>query len=318
VHLTFLGTSAGSPARERNVTAQALSFDDGRIWLLDCGEATQHQLMRAGIRPGRIERILITHLHADHCLGLPGLLACLAIHGRTAAVVVVGPVGVKALVETTIRLTDTFLPFTLHFSELDSPCAHDLGTQRDWHLSAHPLHHRVTCFGYCLREAPRPGRFHPERAEALGVSPGPQYGALSRGEAVTTAAGTVVAPRDVISTPRPGRLLALLGDTNDASAMITPAHGCDLLVCEATFDASREAKAVQWGHSSTHMTGRLAQAMAARTVIITHISARYAEDAESSTVSVADLVAETQSQCPQTQVLAAEDLWSFEIIPREA
>ena len=317
MHLTFLGTSAGSPARERNVTSQALSFDDGRIWLLDCGEATQHQLMRAGIRPGRIERVLITHLHADHCLGLPGLLACLAIHGRSEAVVVVGPVGVKALVETTIRLTETFLPFALHFSELDSPRAHDLGMVRDWHLSAHPLRHRVTCFGYCLREAPRPGRFHPDRAEALGVASGRHYGALSRGESVTTAAGTIVTPQEVVDPPRPGRLLALLGDTDDASAMIAPAQGCDLLVCEATFDATREAKAKLWGHSSTHMTGRLAQAMGARTLIITHISARYAEDAESATVSVADLVVETHAQCPQTTVLAAEDLWSFEIIPRE-
>ena len=313
MHLTFLGTSAGSPARLRNVTSQALVFDDGRIWLLDCGEATQHQLMRAGLRPMRIERILITHLHADHSLGLPGLLACLAIHGRTEAVTIIGPSGVRELVETVIRLTDTMLPFPLRFVELGAEVEHPLGTEAAWTLSAHPLHHRVRCFGYCLRESPRSGRLHPDRAAALGVASGPLLGELSRGHAVTLGDGRIVRPEQVLSPPRPGRLVVLLGDTDDASAMVAAGHGCDLLVCEATYDSAREQKARLWGHSTTTMTGRLAAVMAAKTLIITHISSRYGEDSDSSELDVQDLLQETARECPLTRVLAAEDLWSFPI-----
>jgi ribonuclease Z len=313
VHLTFLGTSAGSPARLRNVTSQALVFDDGRIWILDCGEATQHQLMRAGLRPMRIERILITHLHADHSLGLPGLLACLAIHARSESVTITGPSGVRELVETVIRLTDTQLPFALHFEELGGADDHALGLEQGWTLSAHALHHRVRCFGYCLREAPRSGRFHPDRATALGVESGPLWGELSRGHAVTQADGRVVRPEQVLSPPRPGRVVVLLGDTDDASLMVEAGRGCDVLVCEATYDAAREDKARLWGHSTTVMTGRLAQAMAAKTLIITHISSRYADDSESCGLTVQDLVRETAAQCPGTRVLAAEDIWSFPI-----
>ena len=111
--ITFLGTSSGTPTRTRNVTAQIISFDNGALWLLDCGEASQHQLMRAGLRAGRIERILITHLHGDHCYGLPGMLACMAIHGRSETVQIVGPVGLRELIETVLRLSDHVTTFPL-------------------------------------------------------------------------------------------------------------------------------------------------------------------------------------------------------------
>jgi ribonuclease Z len=314
VHLTFLGTSAGVPTRARNVTAQALTFDHGGVWLLDCGEATQHQLMRAGIRPSRIERILMTHLHGDHCFGLPGALATMATNERSEPVQIVGPAGVRELVETTLRISDSTLPFALDFLELDAPRA--IGSFDGWQVSAHALTHRIACFGYCLRESDRPGRFHPGRAESLGVEPGPSFGALQRGQAVTTAAGRVVRPDEVVDPRRPGRVIALLGDTCDASSLIEPARGCDLLVCEATYDQGRDEKARQWGHSTTAMTGELAARMQARTLIITHFSSRYTED-ERGNPTVDDLLRETQEHCPDTRVLAAKDLWKFEIPPRD-
>jgi ribonuclease Z len=318
VHLTFLGTSAGVPTRTRNVTAQALSFDHGGIWLLDCGEATQHQLMRAGLKASRIELILMTHLHGDHCFGLPGVLSTMATNGREDPVRLVGPRGVRDLLECTLRITETTLPFALDIVELEPGGALELGSYEGWRLSAHPLVHRISCFGYCLREDERPGRFHPDRASALGVAAGPHFGELQRGLPVTTAHGRLVRPEEVMDPPRPGRVIALLGDTCDASAMVGPARGCDLLVCEATYDASRGEKALQWGHSTTRMTGELAARMQARTLIVTHFSSRYTDEAESQALDVEGLVRETEAFCPGTRVLAARDLWKHQIEPRDS
>jgi ribonuclease Z len=315
VRITFLGTSAGVPTRTRNVTGQAVVFDHGGVWLLDCGEATQHQLMRAGIKPGRIERILVTHLHGDHCFGLPGALASMSIGGRDDPVHIVGPRGVRELIETVFRLSDTTVTFPLAFTEIDAPGT--IGRFDGWEVSAHALPHRITCFGYCLSEGTRPGRFHPDRALALGVPPGRLFGQLQRGERVRLADGREVAAEQVADPPRPGRKLVLLGDTMDGSALAEVGADCDLLVCEATYDAAREDKARQWGHSTTRMTGELARLLRARTLILTHFSSRYTDD-DSDEPRVEALVAEAAACCPGTTVLAARDLWSHSLPPRDA
>jgi ribonuclease Z len=307
VKLTFLGTSSGTPTRTRNVTAQVVGFDNGACWLLDCGEASQHQLMRAGLRAGRIERILITHLHGDHCYGLPGMLACMAIQGRTDPVQLVGPVGIRELIETVLRLSDHVTGFPLEIVEV---AAHrTLAAMSGWAVSAHPIRHRIPCFGYVLREAQRRGRFHPERARALGIPEGPLFGQLQEGRSVTLADGRTIAPELVCDPPRPGRKVVLLGDTQDASGIAVAAQDCDLLVHEATYDADRSDKAEQWGHSTSAMAGDFAQRVGARHLIITHFSSRYTDSAGDD--GVPRLVAEAQSRCPGTAVHAADDLWSF-------
>jgi ribonuclease Z len=311
VRITFLGTSSGAPTRTRNVTAQALSLDSGGLVMLDCGEATQHQLMRSGLRSNRIERILITHLHGDHLYGLPGLLACMTIHERSAPVQLVGPLGIREFVATVLRISQTGLSFPLDIVELEGgralePCA-------EMAISAHPLVHRVPCFGYCLVEAPRPGRFDPAKAAALRIPMGPLFGRLQAGEAITLEDGSRVEPGQVLARPRPGRRVVLLGDTEDASGIAAAAQGCDLLVREATYDASRADKALQWGHSTSAMTGGFAGAVGARVLIITHFSSRYTDGAGGDHMTVADLVAETARHCPGTRVLAADDLWGHEV-----
>jgi ribonuclease Z len=311
VKITFLGTSSGTPTRARNVTAQALSLDGGAMWLLDCGEAAQHQLMRAGLRASRIERILITHLHGDHLYGLPGMLACMGIHERRDPVQLVGPVGLAEFVATVLRLSEATVPFPLEIVELDGP--RQLGERSSWSVSAHPLAHRVTCFGYSLREAARPGRFDVAAATALGIPPGRLFGRLQRGETVRLADGREIRPAQVCAPPRPGRHVVLLGDTRDAAPIAEAARGCDLLVREVTYDASRADKAEQWGHSTSVMTGRFAAEVGARTLIITHFSSRFTEDPPPGQLTVADLVAETRRECPGTEVLAADDLWSYAV-----
>jgi ribonuclease Z len=307
VKITFLGTSSGTPTRTRNVTAQALTLDSGAMWLLDCGEATQHQLMRAGLKASRIERVLLTHLHGDHCYGLPGLLACIAIHERREPVELVGPRGLAELVHTVLRLSESVLPYRLEITELDGPRA--LARRSGWSASAHRIAHRVTCYGYDLREDPRPGRFDLERARALGIPEGPLFGRLQAGEAVTLADGRTIAPGEVCSPPRPGRHAVLLGDTDDPSGIAEAAHGCDLLVHETTYEAAREEKAHQWGHSTTAMAGAFARRIAAKRLIITHFSSRYTEG--DGDFGVDRLLAETREACPGIEVMAADDLWSY-------
>jgi len=310
VRLTFLGTSAGTPTRARNVTAQAIQFDDGRLWLLDCGEGTQHQFIRTGLRASRVDRVLITHLHGDHCYGLPGLLSLIAISGRTEPVELVGPPGVADLVRTVLRLSHNHLPYRLDLLELTTPgSAERRGT---WTWSAWPLRHRVPCFGYVLHEDPRAGRFHLDRAQALGIPPGPLYRRLQDGHAVTLADGTAIAPDAVCEPPRPGRKLVLLGDTADSAAIAEAGADCDLLVHEATYDARRADKAIHWGHSTSAMAGRFAAALRAKTLILTHFSGRF-EDGDAEGVTVPDLVREAAAECPGTRVLAAEDAWVHDI-----
>ena len=328
MRITFLGTSSGTPTRSRNVTSQALSLDHGAIWLLDCGEATQHQCMRAGLRPSRIERILLTHLHGDHCFGLPGMLACMSMHERQAPVRIAGPRGIGAWIDATLQLTDTTLSFPLVVDELSGDGG-DLAPLSGWSVAARPLVHRVPCFGFSLREEDRPGRFSAEQAALLGIPAGPAYGVLQRGGSVTAPDGRMVLSSQVTAPRRRGRHVVLLGDTSDPSGIAAEAQGCDVLVCEATYDQDRADKARQWGHSTSAMTGSFAAAIGARTLIITHFSSRYTDGPAASAAAatgaatsteaahpgqtVDDLVQQAQARCPQTAVLAASDLWTYEV-----
>lgn len=310
VRLTFLGTSAGTPTKTRNVTSQLLQFDDGRSWLLDCGEGTQHQMLRAGFSAARIDRILITHLHGDHCYGLFGMLSLIAIHGRSEAVEVIGPAGLAELLGTVLRLSVNQLSYRLEIREVgvgEPPLVRGA-----WTVSAWPLVHRVPCFGYVLQEAPHPGRFHPERATALGIPVGPLYGRLQAGQAVMLADGRRIEAQQVCDPPRPGRKLVLLGDTCDSSAIAAAGANCDLLVHEATYDAGREDKALHWGHSTTTMAGRFAAQLKARVLILTHLSSRY-HDQDAGKPTPEMLLEEAASACPGCRVVVADDLVTIDL-----
>ena len=293
------------------MTGLALRLDSGRLWMIDCGEGTQHRMLRTDLRPARLDRVLITHLHGDHCYGLPGLLASAAVHGREREPVeIIGPRGIQELVETVTRVSRSELPFPLHFVEVEG--ADDLGERDGIRLAVRPLEHRIESFGYSLRERELPGRFHPERAVAGGVTPGPDFGRLQRGEAVELADGRKVLPEEVVDGPRPGRHLVVLGDTVNSPAMVEEARGCDVLVHEVTYDRTREKAAHQWGHSTSAMAGRFARQVGARCMIITHFSPRYNPSREG-TLTVQSLCSEAQQESPETRVLAARDLWHFRV-----
>jgi ribonuclease Z len=302
VHLTFLGTSAGTPTRTRNVTSQVLTLDHGGVWMLDAGEGTQHQLMKAGISARRIERILVTHLHGDHCYGLPGLLALIAIHERREPVTLIGPRGLAEFIATITRLSDLTLKFNVVVQEHGG--SGEWVAEHGWHITARPLVHRIACSGYVLQEPARAGLFHPERARALGLPEGRAWGRLQRGETVNG-----IAPAQVCDPPRPGRKLVLLGDTCDAGAIIAAGSDCDLLVCEATYTTERAAKAHEWGHLTAAETGALAHAMRARALAITHFSSRYT----TMPGALDALSKEAADACPDTVVFTADDLLTLDL-----
>lgn len=311
--LVFLGTSAGVPTRERGLSALAVRRG-GHVWLVDCGEGTQQRLLRAPVRPTRIDRVLITHLHGDHCWGLPGLLASMGMQGRRAPVEVTGPEGLEPWLSLTLRTAAVHLPFPLRVHEL-GPEGGPLPADEDLAAEAWPLRHRVPSFAYVLREAARRGHVDPARARELGVPEGPLLGRLAAGETVTLADGRRVAPEAVMGPPRPGRVVVVCGDSADSRILEEAAPGCDVLVHECTFDATLADKARRTGHSTTADVAELARRVGPRRLVLTHWSSRYtgAEGAP----AVEDLRREVAAAVPGTEVIAARDLLELEVPLRE-
>jgi len=306
-----LGSSSGTPTLTRNVSGSALRFDDGRVWLIDCGEGTQHRILRSPLRPGRIERILLTHLHGDHSYGLPGLLASLGVHNRSAAVEVIGPPGVREWLKVTRQVSDLRLGYRLRVTEVQPG---DSFERDGVGITVRPMRHRVPSYAYLLREPTQRGRVDIERVRALGLAPGPELGRLADGESLRLQDGREIRPEDVLGPARPGRLLVHCGDSSDSSALLGEAEDCDLLVHECTHDAGRRDRAIQWGHSTTEMVAELATALRPRLLVLTHFSSRYT--CEGGAMTVADLLEEFRSRCPDVPVMAADDLLSVPIPPR--
>jgi ribonuclease Z len=314
VQLTFLGTSAGIPTRERGLSALALRTDAGALWLVDCGEGTQQRMLAAGLRLARVSRVLLTHLHGDHCFGLPGLLATAGVLGRREPIEVAGPVGLRAWLDATLAATHTHLPYPLAPTELVPGETHGLESSDGLALEAHPLVHRAPCFAFLVREPARRGALDPARARALGVPEGPLLGRLAAGERVTLADGREVAPDAVLGPGRPGRVLALCGDSEDSSALADRARGADVLVHECTFDASLAEKARRWSHSTTDDVAALARAVAPRLLVLTHFSTRYTVPGARPDVEA--LRAAVAAGCPGTPVVAAHDGLVIDVAPR--
>lgn len=274
-----LGTASGRPTVERNVSATAVVRD--RSWILvDCGEATQHQILRSPVRLSRLELVLITHLHGDHVLGLPGLLSSAGIEDRTDPLTIVGPAGLAGWLGATAATPMLQLPFALAVHELDAAAfadddePHPVVRLDGAEVTTLPLRHRVPCFGYRVTEDTRPGRLDPERARRLGVTEPTDLGRLQRGETVDGDAGPV-APSDVTGPTRPGLAVAVMGDTMPCDAAVRLARNADLLVHEATYRDSEAALGRRWQHSTAGQAGEIAARAAARRLVITHFSARY-------------------------------------------
>lgn len=268
--LVFLGTAASVPTAARGTSATLVRRGGDRL-LVDCGEGTQRQLLRSDVGLVDFEHVFLTHLHADHVLGLPGMLKTFGLRGREVAVTVYGPRGTRRLLEA-LGVVVGRVAYPLEIVEL----APGDTLERDGYvIHPFPVAHGVTALGYALREHERPGRFDVEAAEALGVPNGPARGALQRGEPVTLPDGRRVQPDEVLGPARRGRSVVLTGDTAPASSVVEAAAGADVLVHEATFLADERDRARETGHSTAGEAALVAREAGVGLLALTHVSARY-------------------------------------------
>jgi ribonuclease Z len=268
--LVFLGTSASAPTAARGTAATLVRRGGDRL-LVDCGEGTQRQLLRSDVGLVDLEHVFLTHLPADHVLGLPGMLKTFGLRGREVPITVYGPRGTRALLGA-LGVVVGRVAYPLDLVELGPG---ESIPMEDYRVDTFAVAHRTTAVGYALREDERPGRFDVAAADALGVPSGPLRGALQRGEAVTLPDGRVVHPEEVLGPARRGRTVVLTGDTAPAASVVEAAAGADVLVHEATFLADERARARETGHSTAGEAALAAQEAGVGLLALTHLSARY-------------------------------------------
>ena len=260
----FVGTAGSAPTARRGLPATLLRRGGDRL-LFDCGEGTQRQLVRStGLV--ELEEIFITHFHADHVLGLPGMLKTFALRQRERPLSVYGPAGLRALFGS-LRPIVGRVTFPVQLYELE---ANDELERDGYRIAAYATDHGVGSLGYAVVEDPRPGVFDPERARQLGVTPGPDFGRLQDGEAVNG-----VRPEQVMGEPRRGRRVVLAGDTAPCEMTRLVAFEADLLVHEATFLHEEADRAAETRHSTARQAAEVAAAAGVHTLALTHISPRY-------------------------------------------
>ncbi|MEH7111817.1 ribonuclease Z [Neobacillus niacini] len=300
----FLGTGAGVPAKLRNVTSIALKLleERGSIWLFDAGEATQHQILHTSIKPRRIEKIFITHLHGDHIYGLPGLLASRSFQGGESEVTVYGPKGIKEYITVSLSISQTYLKYPLKIVEIGAGIIFE---DDQFTVEAQLLEHGIPSYGYRIVEKDKPGTLLAEKLVEAGVQPGPIFRKIKEGESVTLEDGRVIIPQDFLGPDQKGRIVTILGDTRYCENAISLALDADLLIHEATFSKGEETLAFDYFHSTTHQAAEVARRSGSKQLCLTHISSRYDRQASR------ELIAEAQEIFINTDI--AEDFKEINI-----
>ncbi|MEH7459054.1 ribonuclease Z [Bacillus sp. JJ1127] len=305
MEFVFLGTGAGVPSKGRNVSAIALQLLEERseTWLFDCGEATQHQILHTSVRPRRIAKIFITHLHGDHIFGLPGLLGSRSFQGGTTSLTVYGPKGIKQFIEVALSVSTTHVKYPLEIVEITEEGI--VFEDEQFYVETKRLSHGIECFGYRIVEKDIQGHLLVEKLLEAGVKPGPIFKRLKDGEVVELDDGRILNGKDFIGPPQKGRIITILGDTRYCEASKSLAQDADVLVHEATFAAADEEQAHDYFHSTTEQAARIALQANVKRLILTHISSRYQGD------TYKELVQEAQSLFTNTEI--AMDLKCFPV-----
>ncbi len=301
---TFLGTGAACPTIDRNVSGLAVARE-GETFLFDCGEGTQRQMMRYGVSFSFTE-VFFSHWHADHFLGITGLLRTLGLLDRSLPMTLYGPKGAEKILTQAVNLGFERPKFKVDIVELK---AGEVLKRDDYEIQVIPVDHRTDSVGYALVEHLRLGRFDPDRARELGVPEGPLWGKIHKGESVSLPDGRTVAPDELVGKARPGRRFVYSGDTRPCPALLEAAKDADLLVHEATFGEDERERAKETGHSTAREAAEVARTAGARRLALTHISARYSREAP-------ELLAEAQAVFPETVI--ARDGMKVEVPYREA
>ncbi|WP_010173323.1 ribonuclease Z [Bacillus coahuilensis] len=297
MELLFLGTGAGVPAKHRNVSSLALKLLQERkaVWLFDCGEATQHQILHTSLKPRRIEKIFITHLHGDHIFGLPGLLGSRSFQGGESPVTVYGPRGIKEYILTSLKISGTYLKYPLHILEIEESGI--IFEDDQFRVITALLEHGLPSYGFRIEEKDRPGELLVEKLESLGIPKGPQYRKLKALESIELSDGRIVHGIDVTGPKKQGRIVTILGDTRPCENALMLSRHADVLVHEATFSTGNEEMAKEFYHSTSGQAVETAIRAGAKRLLLNHISSRYTkEDSE-------QLEKDAQSRFPVTKVV---------------
>ncbi len=272
IHVVFLGTSGSVPTLKRSLPSVVVQCPK-ELWMFDCGENTQRQMMQAKVSFHRKLKVFLTHLHGDHVLGLPGVLQTMALMDRKEPVQIYGPTGIRDFLVCTKDTLNFGLTFPVEINEIISEGM--ITNQEEYMVTAVKSNHSISGFCYAFIEKPRPGKFYPRKAKALGVPVGELWSKLQAGKEVALADGRVVLPGDVMGPPRAGRKIVYTGDTKPFEAFASFASGADLVIHESTFDDSLVDKAAVDGHSTPSQAAAQAKAAGAQRLALTHISARY-------------------------------------------
>ncbi|WP_335872683.1 ribonuclease Z [Bacillus sp. 2205SS5-2] len=276
MELLFLGTGAGVPAKLRNVSSVALKLlqERGVVWLFDCGEATQHQILHTRLKPRRIEKIFITHLHGDHIYGLPGLLGSRSFQGGEGKLTVYGPKGLKEFISVALSISKTHLKYPLEVIEIEEEMVFE---DEDFLVTAKKLDHAIETYGYRIEEKERKGPLLVDKLKKSGFMPGPYYRELKEGKTVILEDGAILEGKDFLGESQKGRIVSILGDTRPCLAAVELTMDADVLVHEATFADGNEEMAWEYYHSTVSQAIHTASQANARKLILTHISSRYTE-----------------------------------------
>lgn len=286
--LLFLGTSSGVPTKQRNVTGLAVLEESGSTWyLVDCGEATQHQLLHTSLSVNDLAAIFITHVHGDHSYGLPGLLASAAMLGRKQPLTLVAPAAVEGWIAATRAFSELYLPYELNFVAVET-----LGNWQGGKLKveAAPLSHRVPSYAYVFTETGQEASLDTARLATLGVPTGPLWGQLKKGQDVTFGDQTLRSA-DFLHYPHPPRRIVVGGDNDTPTLLAAACLSAQVLVHEATYTAEVGSKAGDVGHSTAAAVATFAQSVELPNLVLTHFSARYQADLTRSP-SIGDIQAE--------------------------
>lgn len=310
LQITFLGTSSGVPTRSRNVSSIALRLPQrAEVWLFDCGEGTQHQILRSDIRASQISRIFVTHMHGDHIYGLMGLLASIGLAGNPTRMDIYGPPKLDDYLKACGRYSQTHFSYPVKVHTVQPGLVFE---DEEFVVTCTPLTHRVPAFGYRIAEKDRPGRFNVEQAAQLGIPSGPLYGRLKRGETITLPDGRVVRGTDLCGETQIGRKFVYCTDTIYCDNAVALAQDADVLVHEATFAHQDAELAYQRLHSTTTMAAQVALGAQVKQLIMTHFSPRYAPG---NAIGLEELLREAKAIFPNT--VMAHDFFTYSI-PRRS
>ncbi|MDY6786038.1 MAG: ribonuclease Z [Cyanobacteriota bacterium] len=306
MEITFLGTSSGIPTRSRNVSSVALRLPQrAEVWLFDCGEGTQHQLLRSDLKSSQICRIFVTHMHGDHIYGLLGLIASCGLAGNAQPIEIYGPPELADYLRAGSKYSHFGLPSRIQVRAVKPGLVYE---DDEFAVYCQLLKHRIPAHGYRIVEKDRPGRFNVEKARALGIPSGPIYGKLKRGETVTLEDGRQICGADLCDPPEIGRKAVYCTDTVFCDAAVELARDADVLIHEATFAHQDAQLAFDRLHSTSTMAAQVALLAGVKQLIMTHFSPRYAPG---NPLDLNNLLEEARSIFPQT--LLARDFMSYPI-----